>query len=441
MKGKFHVVDQDQCRRLCTCGRPHPAVDVQVYTGHDALAVLAEDCRRALGTGSVLLLDDANTHAAAGARLETLLAERAIRHRVLTLPGSVHATDASAEDVCGACGDHDLVVAVGSGTVNDLAKHAAGTRKLPYWTVPTAPSMNGYTSAIAAIKAAGVKRTLPCPPPQVIYMDPVIICRAPLNLRQAGFGDVLAKSVSDIDWQVESLLFSGSYCGLPSAIVSASEAAYRDRPEKIHRGDPTAVMALQSGLLVSGAAMSLSGSSAPASGGEHLVSHFLDMREDLTGRTPQLHGLQVAAGIILSAACYRKLAVLEPADVGRDGDSIFNAAAATIPVVWQGLAPEVNKRYRLKEPQLLALGERWHRKWEAVRRLCAQADEPLAYARLMRRTGFALSLTSLNVDAEEFRLAALSGRTIRERITVLDLAAQAGVLEAAAEQTIKILGQ
>jgi glycerol-1-phosphate dehydrogenase [NAD(P)+] len=200
-------------------------------------------------------------------------------------------------------------------------------------------------------------------------------------------------------------------------------------------------MALQSGLLVSGAAMSLSGSSAPASGGEHLVSHFLDMREDLTGRTPQLHGLQVAAGIILSAACYRKLAVLEPADVGRDGDSIFNAAAATIPVVWQGLAPEVNKRYRLKEPQLLALGERWHRKWEAVRRLCAQADEPLAYARLMRRTGFALSLTSLNVDAEEFRLAALSGRTIRERITVLDLAAQAGVLEAAAEQTIKILGQ
>jgi glycerol-1-phosphate dehydrogenase [NAD(P)+] len=103
-----------------------------------------------------------------------------------------------------------MILAVGAGTINDLGKYAAGRQGRPYWVFPTAPSMNGYTSAIAAIKVEGVKRTLPAPPPRFIYIDPDIIGGAPLKLIQSGYCDILAKSVSDVDWQIESLLFSGS---------------------------------------------------------------------------------------------------------------------------------------------------------------------------------------------------------------------------------------
>jgi glycerol-1-phosphate dehydrogenase [NAD(P)+] len=122
---------------------------------------------------------------------------------------------------------------------------------------------------------------------------------------------VLAKSVSDFDWQIESLLLGGAYCSLPSAIASEPESKYIDHPEKILQGDRKVVLGLFEGLLFSGVAMSLAGSSAPASGGEHLISHFFDMRESITGIKPNLHGLQVGAGVVLSAVCYQKLAALD----------------------------------------------------------------------------------------------------------------------------------
>ena len=74
------------------------------------------------------------------------------------------------------------------------------------WPTTTAPSMNGFTSAIAAIKIDGVKRTLPSPPPRYVYVAPDVVRQAPPALIQAGYCDVMAKSVSDVDWQVEYLL-------------------------------------------------------------------------------------------------------------------------------------------------------------------------------------------------------------------------------------------
>ena len=98
------------------------------------------------------------------------------------------------------------------------------------------------------------------------------------------------------------MLVSNSYCSLPSALMTEVEASYKEHPELIGVGDEVAANGLFQGLLISGVAMSMAGSSAPASGGEHLLSHFFDMREPITGRTPELHGLQVGMGILLSTA-------------------------------------------------------------------------------------------------------------------------------------------
>ena len=436
---KSLVVEPQKILRFCTCGQSHPTMEVRYYIGNDAFDLLADDARRFLLQGSALVLSDENTHTAAGASVAARLKVEAVRHRVLTLPAGVRATEAQAQKVADASRGHDLILAVGAGTVNDLGKYAAGKRGIPYWAVPTAPSMNGYTSAIAAIKVAGVKRTLSSPPPQFIYIHPETIRNSPLRLRQAGYCDVMAKSVSDIDWQIESLLFSGSYCRLSAGIVAENENTYLDHPEELRQGRKKVTMELLKGLLVSGAAMTLAGSSAPASGGEHLFSHFLDMREGLTGRTPSLHGFQVAGGIVVSACCYRRLAALVrfPGDPRPEG--LLREQAEQIPEVWGDLALEVGNRFALKRKALLKLGKLLQQRWEAANALFRQVRPPQYYAERIRRTGFALNLKALDLGEDEFMLAARTAGTIRERITVLDIAAQAGVLEDAAADALALM--
>ncbi len=198
------LVDAKKCEALCSCGHKHKIPSVKVISADDAYSQLAGDCVKTYAKESVLLLDDENTHLAAGALVSELLEERSIACKLVKLPGDSVATDKLAEQIYDLSIGHSLIIAVGAGTINDLGKYVSDKRGIPYWSVPTAPSMNGYTSSIVGIKVKGVKRTLPALPPQFIYVDPQVIQNSPLELRQAGFCDVLAKSVSDFDWQTES---------------------------------------------------------------------------------------------------------------------------------------------------------------------------------------------------------------------------------------------
>lgn len=433
------VVAASQCRALCSCGGVHPAPGVTLYAAADAPAVLAADYRALHGRRELLLLNDPLTHAAAGARVLEALRGQGIAVDHLLLENEPSATEELAESVRARALGRQLIVAVGAGTVNDLAKYAADRNGMLYWTVPTAPSMNGFTSSISAVKIKGIKLTVPAAPPQRIYADPGVICAAPLKLRQAGFCDVLAKVVSNVDWHSDSLLFDGGYCLLPSALMAGVEETYTGHPQAIGRGEPSAVMGLFHGLLVSGVAMSLAGSSAPASGGEHLVSHFWDMREPLTGRVPELHGLQVGAGILLSTACYARLAELDGDALAGRAKREYAATAARIPVIWGEYADEVARQFLGKRDQLLRFDALLPLHWPELLTLFRQVRSPEYFLDLFRNTGLDFNLASLRLSADEFLLAAHNGRAIRSRITVLDLAAHAGILDEAAEATLALL--
>ncbi len=433
------IVDPEICLAGCTCDSEHPAPQVTIYSGRDACQVLAEDCRAIYGDRPVLLLFDPETYAVAGADLQQRLQAENVNLISHQFDSNPVATAALIETVRAHTKDVALVISVGSGTINDLGKYSASEDHIDFWCLPTAPSMNGYTSGIAAIKVKGVKRTLPAAPPKRIYSLPAVIQQAPLKLRQAGFCDVLAKVVSDIDWQCESLLFSGGYCGLPAAMMAEVEHSYSEHPEEIGKGDESAVMGLFHGLLISGVAMSLAGSSAPASGGEHLVSHFWDMREPITGREPELHGLQVGVGIILSTACYQRLRQLDRDDLPRQAEPLFTETAARIPAIWGPYADEVAKQFDNKRDALLQFDTLLPQKWDELQTLFQQVQSPEYFADLFARTGAPFNLEAFRLSKDEFMLAALNSRAIRERITVLDLAAHAGVLEAAADDALQLL--
>jgi glycerol dehydrogenase-like iron-containing ADH family enzyme len=216
------------------------------------------------------------------------------------------------------------------------------------------------------------------------------VCHDKVLIISVGSGtvnDLGKKVVSDIDWQCESLLASDSYCGLPARMMAAVEKSYSEYPEAIGRGDDVAVMGLFNGLLLSGVAMSLAGSSAPASGGEHLLSHFLDMREPVNGRVPELHGLQVGVGIILSTACYRRLAQLPKADLSPRAEQVFSATAAGIPEIWGPYADEVAGQFNNKRAALLHFDTLLPQHWHQLQSLFRQVRSPEYFAELFARTG------------------------------------------------------
>lgn len=433
------IVNPHTYLKGCTCGKDHPVPQVTLYSAADACTVLAKDCRAVYGKRPVLLVSDPNTDTVAGQKLRQQLQRCHVSLEHYLLERNPVATADLVEKIQTFCHDKALIISVGSGTVNDLGKYVADQNGIDFWTMPTAPSMNGYTSGIAAIKVKGVKMTLPAAPPRRIYVLPEVIQHAPLKLRQAGFCDVLAKVVSDIDWQCESLLASKSYCGLPASMMAAVEKSYSAFPEEIGRGNETAVMGLFHGLLLSGVAMSLAGSSAPASGGEHLVSHFWDMREAMNGRKPELHGLQVGVGIILSTACYRRLAGLKKTELAARAEQTFTATAARIPGIWGQYADEVARQFTNKKTLLLQFDTLLPQHWDSLQPLFQQVQGPEYFVDLFTRTGAPFNLEAFRLSQEEFLLAAINSRAIRDRITVLDLAAHAQVLDLAAADALQLL--
>ncbi len=433
------IVDAHAYLRGCTCGNEHPSPQVTLYSGADACKIMAEDCHAIYGDRLVLLLSDPETDVVAGKKLRDQLEKCKVAFEHYLLESKPVATDHLVEKIQTTSQGKALIISVGSGTVNDLGKYVASRNGIDFWTMPTAPSMNGYTSGIAAIKVKGVKRTLPAAPPQRIYVLPEVVQHAPLKLRQAGFCDVLAKVVSDIDWQCESLLASNTYCGLPASMMSAVEKTYSEFPEEIGTGQRSAVIGLFNGLLLSGVAMSLAGSSAPASGGEHLVSHFWDMREPISGREPELHGLQVGVGIILSTACYTRLARLKKTELLPQAEQLFSATAARIPEIWGPYSAEVTKQFNNKREILLQFDTLLPQCWDRLQTLFRQVRSPEYFVDLFARTGAPFNLEAFKLTSEEFLLAAINSRAIRDRITVLDLAANAQVLEPAAEDALRLL--
>jgi glycerol-1-phosphate dehydrogenase [NAD(P)+] len=163
------------------------------------------------------------------------------------------------------------------------------------------------------------------------------------------------------------------------------------------------------------------------------------MREPLTGREPELHGLQVGLGIILSTACYSRLAQLKQEDLRQNAERAFAAASAHIPAIWGPYAAEVSIQFDNKRAALKQFDTLLPQRWRELQNLFQQVRPPEYFADLFGRIGAPFSLAAFDLTRDEFMLAALNSRTIRERITVLDFAAHAGVLEAAAEDALQLL--
>ncbi len=198
-----------------------------------------------------------------------------------------------------------VVVAVASGTLNDIAKRAVGELGRPYICVGTAASMDGYASFGSSISKDGFKQTLSCPAPAAVIADLDIMAGAPVRLTATGFGDLIEKVPAGGDWIIADEL---GIERIDPAVWDLVQGPLRDAlsdPQGCKDGNPDSLTGLAEGLIMSGLAMQAFQSSRPASGGGHHFSHLWEMEHyGLDWDPPLSHGFKVGLGTVAVAALY-----------------------------------------------------------------------------------------------------------------------------------------
>jgi len=328
----------------------------------------------------------------------------------------------------------DVVAAVGSGVINDLSKWSSFELGIPYLVVATAASMNGYSAANVAPTIAGVKMLIRARAPLAVIAEPSIIERAPREMTTAGFGDVIAKHQSNADWLVNRRLFDEYYCGFCAGIVGDIEHLYLDHPEDIRDSKPDAVKALFEALFGTGLAMTLVGTSAPASGGEHLLSHTLDMMAEVRGESHDLHGRQVGIGTLLSAALYQRVLAAEN-PTARDLPAAVDDNFWAVPSVVAAIKEQYNAKRQCLTPARETLGKT--NEWDTLReKLSTEVKSPQVIRDWLQRAGGAVYYADIGCSRERIRAAILHMHEIRKRFSIVDLAWLAGVLPGAVDELI-----
>jgi glycerol-1-phosphate dehydrogenase [NAD(P)+] len=238
-----------------------------------------------------------------------------VRWRVIgPSDGRVHADESTVAAAGAAATGAACVLTVGSGTITDIGK-AAAPADAPLVCVQTATSVNGYADPFSVLLRNGVKRTTPTRWPDALVIDPDVLLFAPADLNRAGLGDEVAMFTASADWYLASILAGTPDGGAPihpgddpawhAAIAWLTRAQGDNLADLAGRlGTAEGLTGLARILTLSGIAMGVAGSTAPASGMEHAISHLLEMAADARGEPGSLHGAQVGVSSIVAAAAW-----------------------------------------------------------------------------------------------------------------------------------------
>lgn len=372
------------------------------------------------------VVSDPATYEVMGKRVERALAAVA-EVRPLILSARPTATMATVEQLAEASAAADALVAVGSGTINDLCKYTAALAGKPYAVFGTAPSMNGYTSVNAAITVAGHKKSLSAAAPAGVFLDLSVLAAAPQRLIRAGLGDSLCRPTAQADWLLAHLLFDRPYRELPFTLLAEDETALFAEPEALLAGDLAAMARLARTLVLSGFGMTLCGGSYPASQGEHLISHYMEM---MAPDLPEsFHGEQIGVTTLTMARLYDRLLSGGPPQVSEsqpdETDFIEHFGIELAPACW---AEFMDKRQGVVGAE--ELNQRLQTSWPTVVERLASVLRPAdQLEQVLHAVGAPTRPEQLHWPAPLYRQAIRHAREIRNRYTALDLAADAGLLD------------
>lgn len=384
-----------------------------------------EVLRKLWGELQVWPVADENTWRVAGAELTAALQSANMKMlEPFVFPGKpvMHADIRHCHELIDIFPENCVPVAVGSGTVNDLVKYAAGVKNIRYAVIPTAPSVDGYTSYGAALVVDGFKRTMPCPAPLAVITDPLILETAPPEMFAAGYADLMAKIPAGADWIVADFL------GLDPLRPNVWELI--QSPLRSWLEIPADVLKVFMGLAATGYAMQMMLDSRPASGAEHLLSHIWEMEGSEAS-----HGFKVAVATVGITALYEKLLIMD-ADtlrrLARPGTSRSEREKEIDVLLERGCYGNSVKQVALDKflegDALSARRELIYDNWDMLRTKIAAQLYPLEQLKSMLKSVNApVTPEEIGLSREQYQSTFRRAQLIRNRYTVLDLAYELGL--------------
>ena len=312
------VNEMPQIKFDCSCGKTHHFAMDDISIGKDAIKDIVR-MAEPFKDGKILVVYDNNTYKVAGKKVVDLLAHNnfTVKELLFDCGNNILIPDEKTLGRIVQMQDLDvsLMIAVGSGVINDSVKFVTSRTKLPYIVVATAPSMDGYVSDGAPIISCGYKYSPLAHLAHGLIGDTEVLSTAPFDLIQAGFGDVVGKITAIADWDL-AVKVNGDYrCDTCVTLVENALNKCFSTADKLIERDGIALQNLFEALTLTGVAMALVNISRPASGAEHMLSHYWEMDFIARGLNPNHHGIQVGVATIVIARYFEELQSILPKGV------------------------------------------------------------------------------------------------------------------------------
>lgn len=380
------------------------------------------------------LVTDGNSWRVAGEPAKKLLnaAGFAVSEYIFPAVPRLHPDHAYSEMLAGIMPAECVPVAIGSGVINDLTKCASGIKGVRYCCVPTACSVDGYTSAGAALVVKGSKITIKCPAPYALCADTDILATAPADMLASGYADLFAKIPAGGDWLIADEL--GEHPVRPD-VWELIQSRLRG-----WLADKNNLLNVFEGLAATGYAMQMMLDSRPASGAEHLFSHIWEMEGLGTWKGEEAsHGFKVGIGLLASTVLqefvirhsFGELKPFVKPAPDRSGriaeiDELLKAGC-------YGTAPKETALKKFMEGPAIERRRRLiEAHWEAIRaRLKKQLIPYAETKKMLQNAGCPVTPAEIGLTAEQFLHGIRASQLIRIRYTVMDLLYEAGVLDEA----------
>ena len=395
--------------------------------------------QRGLGTRCVLVCDN-NTYEIAGRRVEAALRADGFAVtlcRVVREGKMVPDETAVGEVVLSLAPDTEFLVAVGSGSVTDITRVTAKASKLPFVSVGTAPSMDGYTSVVAPLifRGAKIHRKANCP--EIIVCDLDIMSRAPEGMFISGVGDVLGKFIAKADWVLGSIINDEVCCPTCCGMVLDAVNRLLDNIPAIRARTIEGTRILIEALLLAGLTIMIVGHTRAVASVEHNIGHYWDMRMLRKGLPEPTHGTAVGIATRLIWPIFEAFADADPEKFDIE-KAKKNLPTREVREKWMrfaygdAIAEEImaeNPGDFLTEEKLVRRVERAKSRFAEIR---AELKTLPSFERIdsvMRELGSPLTPAEIGIDADALHTSLRCAKDYRERYTLFKLLDELGELE------------
>ncbi|MDV3427487.1 MAG: sn-glycerol-1-phosphate dehydrogenase [Bacillota bacterium] len=405
-------IDLERFLGNCSCGHTHTISALGIYIEPKASRYLSDILQP---YKCPIFICDSKTKKAA----EEALNEYFKINKVIELSGEeIHADNHNVAYLSERIADQaDILIAVGSGTIHDLTRYIAFKRGIPFISIPTAASVDGFVSSVAAMTWNGLKKTFTAKAPIYVLADTDIFSKAPYRLTASGISDLMGKYTALADWKISHIITGEYFCPIIYKLEMEAVKEVESILDKIKSGNEECMEKLMYALLLSGLAMQMIGNSRPASGAEHHISHLWEMGV-INDPVNALHGEKVSAGLILCLEKYEEiLAAIEDGKCQVTGNAEFETTLLKDSFGRKGLYESIleeNGENILKFINLNNLQDKLQDIAVELKKL-PKADE---MKEKLKRAGCITSMQELNLpDIKELTLAL--SPYVRRRLTLM----------------------